>query len=192
MQRFTASKLLPPPNYRRNVAQIFGDNIDIQNTIERYLPEAIEQTKLLAPYFVGKSDYETGFNVWQFLRNELKYRIDSPKSQDIRLPNFLIASGIGDCKSFALFSAAILINLGYRVAFVYSGYKSDTTTPTHIYIDYAKTYQDLQNPQRKQLYSSKNLEASQGFKKNFWILDGVYRYFDSEKPPKSIRKKIII
>jgi hypothetical protein len=61
----------------------------------------------------------------------------------------------GDCKSYALFTSAILSNLGIPHALCYTSYDEKDPTPTHIYV----------------------------ITKNGCIVDAVYGKFNSEKKP---------
>lgn len=135
---------------------------DIIFTIESAFPAAVQQTKEIAPFFKRKTDLETVYAVWLFERKTINYVKDRTGVQEIRRPNkFLydniIGDGGGDCKSYALFAAAILFNLGFEVGFEYAMY------------------------QRARSYSHVYCVA----KKNgvLYICDGVLRYFNERKKP---------
>jgi hypothetical protein len=106
-----------------------GINSDIIIALEKNFPEAVAQTKDIAPKFLGKTNIDTIFNLWAFLRTKLIYKKDPYGVQQIRLPNRFIHDASegkgGDCKSYSLFSAAILYNLGFDVYFVYVAYTLD-------------------------------------------------------------------
>ena len=108
-----------------------GSNGDIIKTIERAFPDAVKSVKEYAHQFKGKDLYESGSNVWNYLKNNISYEADG-RNQKILMPRRLAHCKIGDCKSFALFSASILYSLGYNVKFRYTSYNS-LRTPTHIY-----------------------------------------------------------
>lgn len=112
----------------------------------------------VAEKFRGKNARATAFRVWKFLRMAIKYKRDSEKSQDIRLPNRFVRDQKGDCKSYSLFAGSILASLGLPVYFRYASYSSNET-PTHVYI----TTRDE---------TGKEI-----------IVDGVYNHFDKEKLP---------
>ncbi len=87
------------------------------------------------------------------MKDNIRYVEDSVHFQDIRLPNRLIKDGKGDCKSFAMFTASILENLGIPYKFVYTSY-TDNRVPQHVYV-----------------------QTDNGI-----IIDAVWRQFNDEKP----------
>lgn len=132
-----------------------ADNADLRQAILDALPEAVEQTKELAPYFRASNERETAKRIFDFLKSRVKYKADDYR-QVIQLPSAILRPGaIADCKSLSLFTAAILQNLGIPWHFVLASY-SDSTIPGHIYV-----------------------QTDSGI-----IIDVVWGKFDSEKKPK--------
>jgi len=109
-----------------------ADNIDIRRAIFSAVPEANSQTKKLAPYFRRNSNRETCKAIFDYLKQKLNYVADGDL-QLIKLPSALLHSKVGDCKSYSLFTSAILTNLGIPHHFVLVSYNSDPT-PSHIYV----------------------------------------------------------
>lgn len=130
-----------------------ADNIDIRRAIFGSVPEANNQTKKLAKYFGRNSSRESCKAIFDFLRNKLNYVADG-ETQMIKLPSALLHSKVGDCKSYSLFTSAILTNLGIPHHFVLVSYSKDPT-PSHIYV-----------------------ETEDGC-----IIDAVWGIFDDEKKP---------
>jgi len=130
-----------------------GTNGDIIKAIHKYVPYAKEQSRSRAKLFKGNSEKETAKNIFNFLKDNIRYVEDSVHFQDIRLPNRLIKDGKGDCKSFAMFTASILENLGIPYKFVYTSY-TDNRVPQHVYV-----------------------QTDNGI-----IIDAVWRQFNDEKP----------
>jgi predicted transglutaminase-like cysteine proteinase len=110
-----------------------GNNSDIINTIHSYMPYAIGQSKKRASIFKGKDDKETCRNIWSFLKHNIKYVEDSIHFQDIKLPDRLVKERKGDCKSYSMFAASILENLGIPYKFAYTSY-TNNRTPSHVYV----------------------------------------------------------
>jgi len=131
-----------------------GTNSDIIKTIHSVLPFAIKQAKnaKFDQILKGKTEIETCQNIWNFLRRNLRYKEDSIHFQDIKLPRKLVLDGSGDCKSYSLFTAAILKSLNIPFKFVYTSY-NENKTPSHVYI-----------------------QTDSGI-----IIDGVYSQFNKEK-----------
>lgn len=135
-----------------------GKNKDIIALIHRVTPAAALQVSKrpeLLKHFKGESVKQTAFNIWKFLRYNLRYKADSNSQQNIKLPSALLRTGYGDCKSFSLFTGAILTALGIPFKYVYVSYDPGNKTPSHVYV-----------------------QLDNGI-----IIDGVYSYFNREKAP---------
>ena len=141
-----------------------GTNPQLQIAIERILPKAVAQreSKLLARKLRGANDYATSQNIFNWVLTNIKYKQDG-SSQVIKLPSALMIVKEGDCKSMALLTASLLINNGITPKFVYTSYKQNDPTPSHIYV-----------------------ETDSGI-----ILDPVWRRFNSEKKPAYKKKKVM-
>lgn len=137
-----------------------GLNADIIKTIHKRFPEAVKQSSLIAKQFQGETRKQTVLNVWNFLKKEITYKRDPEGHQWIRLPKRFLSDHTGDCKSFSLFGASILANLGLPVKFRYASYTM-FPVPTHIYV------------------------VTEDEAGNELILDGVYKLPLSEKQYKS-------
>lgn len=132
-----------------------ADNADLRKAILNALPQAVAQTKELAPYFQATNERETAKKIFDFLKARVKYKADDYR-QVIQLPSAILRPGaIADCKSLSLFTAAILQNLGIPWHFVLASY-TDSTIPGHIYV-----------------------QTDSGI-----IIDVVWGKFDSEKKPR--------
>lgn len=109
-----------------------GDNKDLRKQIMDVTPEAVAQMRGSAQYFKGKTDKETCQNIWNFLKRNIRYEADG-EYQIVRLPSALLATKVGDCKSYSVFTSAILTNLGIPNHYVMTSYSKDPT-PSHIYV----------------------------------------------------------
>lgn len=147
------------PEYRKEVDYWNGSNSDIIRTVEKRFPKAVEQTKIFAQQFKGSTARQTAHNVWKFLKSHIKYVKDDENKQIIRLPSWFIHTAEGDCKSYSLLSAAIFANLGLPVSFRYASYNKFNRIPSHVYTV-------INDENGKEI-----------------IVDGVWKYFDDQKPP---------
>lgn len=130
-----------------------ADNKDIRNLLVKLVPKATAQLAEYSKRFRGKSEKETCKNIFDFLKNEIKYSADDSE-QIIKLPSALLkkrAQG-SDCKSFSLFTAAVCENLKIPYQFVYASY-NENPIPSHVYVA----------------------------TKNGYIIDAVWGIFNSEK-----------
>lgn len=164
IRRTEAAAYLPTFRDHKDIVAAIGagTNGQLVRAILKNFPSAVAQTKKLAQRFNTGSLYSTGEAVWNFLKYQIKYREDSGLLQHMRLPNALVTTGTGDCKSYSLFAAGIMANLGYKVSFKFTGYNG-STIPGHVYIT-----------------------ASNG--SETVIIDAVWKQYNSEKKPYSYSK----
>jgi hypothetical protein len=130
-------KLAPFQNFKRVVSsdQTVTDIIDgIVGTHYQYQDEYDK----ISNYFVGESELETARNIWNFLKSNVPYYIESNKNQTLRSPSAIVAMP-GDCKSYALFANGVLDSLNRKgifqvpLAFRFAGYKDNTREPQHVF-----------------------------------------------------------
>lgn len=130
-------KLAPFNNFRKVVSadQTVTDIIDgIVNTHYQYADEYDK----ISNYFVGESELETARNIFNFLKSNVPYYIESNNNQTLRSPSAIVALP-GDCKSYALFANGVLDSLNRKgifqvpLAFRFAGYKDSTREPQHVF-----------------------------------------------------------
>jgi hypothetical protein len=141
-------------------------NYDIIKTLHKNYPRAVQQMAKHAPKFKGRNTTETARNIYNFLKKEITYKADPEEAQLVKIPGRLVADKVGDCKSYSLFTAAVLGALGKPVNFRYASY-TNSTTPSHVYTT-------TKNEQGKEI-----------------IIDAVYNRFNAEQTPTyTINKKM--
>lgn len=109
-----------------------GDNSQLRQVIFASTPKAVEQTKSIARQFKGNTELETCKNIFNFLKNKIHY-LEDGFHQKVKLPSALLRERKGDCKSYSVFTYAILYNLGIPCQYVLVSYNDDPT-PSHIYV----------------------------------------------------------
>jgi hypothetical protein len=134
--------------------KVGATNSELQRAIEAALPAAMAQTKDLAKRFKGSTEKESCQKIFIFLKNDITYKVDGD-NQKIKLPSAFLREKSGDCKSFSLFTGAILSNLKIPFNFTYASYNPTDKTPEHIYVT----------------------------TKSGCIIDAVYGKFNAEKKP---------
>jgi hypothetical protein len=132
-------KLAPFNNFKKVVStdQTVTDIIDgIVSTHYQYQDEYDK----ISQYFVGESELETARNIFNFLKSNVPYFIESNNKQTLRSPSAIIALRQGaDCKSYALFANGVLDSLNRKgifqvpLAFRFAGYKNNTREPQHVF-----------------------------------------------------------
>ena len=121
------------PSYKGIKRYQDGDNAALRKVILNVTPKAAEQMCQFAEQFRGKDDLETCRNIWNFLKNKIKYVADQ-EYQIVRLPSALLKTKEGDCKSYSVFTSAILQCLGIPHHYMMTSYNKANPTPSHIYV----------------------------------------------------------
>jgi len=109
-----------------------ADNKDIRDLLMSLVPKARKQMKDQAARFKGKNERETCKKIFDYLKNNFTYVADGGE-QIIKLPSALLRYKTGDCKSYSLFTSAILENLKIPYKFVYASYNTNPV-PGHVYV----------------------------------------------------------
>ena len=104
------------------------------DTCQKYYP----QVARLASHLADKNgnELQTCFNIWHWEHNNLRYDYDAPGREEIRTPARTWhdrQSGV-DCDCLAVFTACLLINLGYKPRFEIVGFGS-TPKYSHIFVN---------------------------------------------------------
>lgn len=134
--------------------KVGATNFELQRAIEAALPAAVAQTKDLAKKFQGSTEKESCQKIFSYLMSDITYKVDGD-NQKIKLPSAFMREKSGDCKSYSLFTGAILSNLKIPFNFTYCSYNPKDKTPEHIYVTTKKGC----------------------------IIDAVYGKFNAEKKP---------
>lgn len=159
------SQLLPSAENKAVLITDWQNSADLIKAMAVCHKENLKYAKKIANLFKGSSDLETCRNVYDFLRNEIPYKIESGEAQKVKtLPRFLADSKTtitgdpvgNDCKMYAVFTNVILNTLGIDSRYRFVSYKGKQ--PTHTYT----------------VVPSLNL-----------VIDAVLPTFDTEKPYKT-------
>lgn len=158
---------MPAPDYKNRIIYNSGYNNDIIKTLNSQFPAAVKQCQNV--FFSGSTNTEKARAIYNYLKNQVKYKKDPKGKQLIQLPARMIdeakknPNAGADCKSLSLAAAAFLHCNGLsNVRLRYTSYDSDDKTPTHVYAVATdpSTGQDI-------------------------IVDAVYRQFNREAPYKT-------
>ena len=121
--------------YRNQVQKLVseqstGDIISAITTAHKqYQPEY----KKISSFFKGSNNRQTGKKIFDFLKKNVKYQIESGEAQTVKSPSAIIAQGHGDCKHYSLFSGGVLGALGIPFAYRFASYKMLSTEPGHVF-----------------------------------------------------------
>lgn len=125
---------LPPPTYRSEFLAGWQNVNNIIDAIKYQHKHNLADAKKIAHYFKGRNEEESARKVFNFLKNEIQYKVEPAEKQTTKsLPRFL-ADGQGDCKHFALFSCTILNSLGYKCRYRFAGYNGKGISHVYAYL----------------------------------------------------------
>ena len=135
--------------------QTTGDIISaITKAHQQYRPEY----KKIALFFKGSTPRQTGKKIFDFLKSNVKYKIEPADKQTVKSPSAILAEAEGDCKHFSSWAGGILDQLGIPFAYRFASYRMFDKTPQHVFV--------VINP---------------GTQKEIW-LDPVLSTYDYKKP----------
>lgn len=93
-----------------------------------------DQYKSISSYFKGYNDEETGRKIFDFLKKNIKYIVESEDQQLVKSLAAILHTGVSDCKCYSLFGSGILKQLGVNYCFRFASYRSNDKNPGHVFI----------------------------------------------------------
>lgn len=163
-------KLTPFLNQQNVVVENQGVNDIISGILDTHNKYQNEYDKIY-PYFIGSDLYETSKNIYNFLKKNVPYYIESNDLQFLKSPSSIISTP-SDCKSYALFSCGVLDaikrNTGedFEILYRFASYDPFDKVPQHVFC------------------------VVRGEGEEFWI-DPVLDKFDEKKQPYFFKDKNI-
>jgi len=130
-------KLNPFLNQQNVVVENQGVNDIITGILQTHNKYLDEYDKIF-PYFIGSDLQETSKNIYNFLKKNVPYYIESNELQFLKSPSSIISTP-SDCKSYALFSCGVLDaikrNTGEDIEIVYrfASYDPFDKVPQHVF-----------------------------------------------------------
>src|SRR6478735_56241 len=132
VSRKTIQSILPIPNGKKTLVKDNHSTADIMYQIVKADSLNRNYGKKIAPYFKGSSVKQTCQNIYNFLRNEIKYKMEDPKEQTTKDLSRFVSDGFGDCKHYAGFFASILEALNIPGSYRFVSFSKGN--PTHVYV----------------------------------------------------------
>lgn len=109
-----------------------ADTRDIINALARILPASTKQAEQFTFLKKSGNPIADALTVGRYVQNNFTYIKDGLLEQNILTPGALMVLKRGDCKSFALFIAAVLSAWKYKNGLRFAGYNG-SQQPTHVY-----------------------------------------------------------
>jgi hypothetical protein len=130
--RQTILKTLPQPNYRAKLISGWQNTNDIVKAIQIQHQENLAAADKIKHLFCDKDERTTARNIFDFLKHEIKYKIEPAEKQTTKTIQRFVSDGYGDCKHFALFANTILQQCGFKGVYRFAGY-SNRKDVQHVY-----------------------------------------------------------
>jgi len=143
---------------RKNIIVEDQSTGDIIKAILETHPKYRDDYKKLAPYFRGSNEIRSCEKIWNFLKKNIRYVVESENKQYVRSPAAILKQAVSDCKCYSLFAGGICDSLGMNFCFRFASYNDFTKQPGHVFV--------VVNP---------------GTNNEIWI-DPVLSYFNYKKP----------
>jgi hypothetical protein len=130
-------KLTPFLNQQNVVVENQGVNDIISGILQTHNKYLDEYDKIY-PYFIGSDLQETSKNIFDFLKKNVPYYIESNELQFLKSPSSIISTP-SDCKSYALFSCGVLDaikrNTGedFEIIYRFASYDPFDKVPQHVF-----------------------------------------------------------
>lgn len=129
-----ADKYIPVPKNKKELIKPDGVTRDIiKEVLDCYQAEK-EQLQKFATFLKGSNVLETGYNIWNFWKSNIRYQVDVENEQWVKTPAAVWASKFCDCKSFSVAVASTLHCLGIDGKFRFTSYGNNDEIPTHVYV----------------------------------------------------------
>lgn len=139
----TLLQFLPAYNGNETVLVRNQDTNDIINGILDAHYKYSKNYDKISSFFVGSTPKQTARNIYNFLKQNVKYRVEPEHKQTIKSPAAIIATGHttgSDCKNYSLFIAGIINSLAWMkfqkipFCFRFSSYKYFSEVPEHVFV----------------------------------------------------------
>jgi len=121
------------PNGRAQMVVKMHNTSDIIKQMQSAHYDNSEYARKIAYQFKGATTKQTCKNIFNWIKQNINYKIEPATLQTTKTLQRLVADGYGDCKHYSGFFAAILTALGIKHNYRFASYNGNTT-PTHVYV----------------------------------------------------------
>jgi len=126
-------KVIGQPNNRATMVVKMHNTSDIITQMQNAHYENSAYAKKIANRFKGATNKQTCRNIFNWIKQNIDYRVEPATLQTTKTLQRLVSDGYGDCKHYSGFFAAILSALNIKNNYRFASYNSNTT-PTHVYV----------------------------------------------------------
>ena len=121
------------PNGTTSVVVNMHNTSDIIKQMQKAHYDNSAFAKKIAYKFKGSTVKQTCRNIFNWLKDNIEYRVEPAHLQTTKSLQRLVSDGYGDCKHYSGFFAAILSALNIKHNYRFTSY-NNSTTPTHVYV----------------------------------------------------------
>jgi len=121
------------PDNKATMVVRMHNTSDIINQMQAAHYDNSQFAKKIAHNFKGATRRQTCKNIYNWLKQNVDYRIEPANLQTTKTLQRLVSDGFGDCKHYSGFFAAILSALNIPHYYRFASY-SASKTPTHVYV----------------------------------------------------------
>ena len=114
--------ILGKPLFKSKLIKGWQNTDDIISQIISQHKENLKDAEKIKKLFCGENAEITAKNVFNFLRNEITYKIENGSQQTTKSLKRFVADGFGDCKHYSNFVNSILSVCGYNVIYRFTAY----------------------------------------------------------------------
>jgi hypothetical protein len=101
----------------------YADVYDTIPAIKRIVAENYPAVAELAEYLRDTTEEETFRNIWNYVKEKIRYQNDERGKEQLRTPQRTIADKTGDCDDMSILISSMLINLGCSHELYVTAYK---------------------------------------------------------------------
>jgi len=131
-------RLNPYGNNKKIIVHDQGTNDIIKSILAAHKIYAAEYDKI-SDYFWTGDLKTTCYKIWKFLKDNIKYHIESESQQKIMSPTAILTLAKNDCKNYALFINGVLNSLqrkgkfNNKIVYRFASYKLLDEIPHHVF-----------------------------------------------------------
>lgn len=116
--------ILGQPLFKSKLIKGWQNTDDIIKQIILQHKENLQSAEKIKHLFCDKNAELTAKNIFDFLRNEIVYKIESGTNQTTKSLKRFVSDGFGDCKHYSNFVNSILNVCGYDVVYRFTAYNN--------------------------------------------------------------------
>lgn len=89
---------------------------------------------LISDLFDSSNDFECLEGIFDFLKENVRYKIETDDEQTTKSPARLLIAGYGDCKHYAGFVGGVVDCLGFNWCYRFASYNLLNSNPSHVFV----------------------------------------------------------